>query len=529
MSAAPPVTPAAPDRLTISHYSTRELKIILLERFPATKSALENITSLTNISILTSNFTSLLSRSPLSRTPVINFFPSIGTPGPDNAKLAEIAQSFNSQDASIIIGPFSRVTTDIKTSSSADENLRITFSCDGCKFRVEVNPKSKTVTRQVTPLTVGTRILYYAVWHQAYSHLTLFTTPQLAKWMELMPGSLPISALSMPGTHNTPTHFVAAPSVRCQAVDIPTQLKNGIRFFDIRAQPDGNNMWLAHGSFPISLTGKEYLGKLLQDTYDFLDRNPTECVVVSLKREGPLKSTDEIFSKNLYDNFVQKTPSKWYTAPTIPRLSAARGKCVLLRRFNLDPSLQTLNDGKGWGIDASSWAYNTANNTTSSGDIIVQDFCEVLAADNVETKVNYVKEHIKRASALTYSHAGKDSKEDRAPFYLNFLSAANFWNVRCWPEGIAEMVSPAIIEYLAREHEFGVGDGGTGVLVADYVGGEAGGGWDLVRLVVAINGVVAGKVKMREDMEEAERAEQEEVERLKKAVVEKVMGDVGGH
>ncbi|KAF8466709.1 PLC-like phosphodiesterase [Kalaharituber pfeilii] len=494
-----------PPNLTIRNISPHPLTITHLERFPIPVLPSTPLT----------NFTTFLNKTPLKNTPISTLLPS-STPG--NAKLAENAQAFQSQDVSIKINPFQTLNSEVKLSetNTGGEILRVTFTCssgdDTTRFRVEVNPFSKDFARQVVSLTPTPPHTYSAVWHISHFHLTLFSTPPLDKWQASLPDSLPLSALSIPGSHNAPTYHVAAPSVRCQHHSVPTQLQNGIRFLDIRAQPEqsAGDMWLVHGAFPVSLRGKEWLSKVLSAVYKFLEQNPRETVMVSLKREGPINCTDEAFSKLLHDKLVKPNEGRWYTDSRVPRLGEARGKCVLLRRFKLAEELKGLNSGRGWGIDAERWADNTPNHTTRSGNIVVQDFYEVLAPANIDTKIKYVKEHIARASAVTHSHSATEVK----PVYINFLSASNFWNVTCWPEGIAEKVNPAVGEYLAREHDLEKGDGGSGVVVGDFVG--EGGVWEGTRLVVALNGVVEMKVRERERREKEEREKRERAEKARK-------------
>lgn len=403
------------------------------------------------------------------------------------------------------------------TKDGKDEILRVTFSnTAGGKWSVDVNPQSKITSRQITIITKPKYDEDYtsAVWHIGFAQLTLVWTPPLNKWMMPLPDTLPLCALSVPGTHNSPTHHVAAPSVRCQAHPIPVQLANGIRFFDIRAQPEqkGTNMWLVHGAFPVSLTGgKHLLTTALNHVYEFLAANPSETVMISLKREGPFEVPDATFSKILYEIIAQNI-GKWYTGVEIPMLQHCRGKCVLIRRFGLHPEV------KDWGIDASSWKYNTPNHTSSGGHIQVQDFCEVLAESNVDQKIEYVTAHIDRAGVYTFT---KDTvginNYSPPPIYLNFLSASNFWNTKCWPDKVAEKVNPAVVDYLALKHNTGRisgdGDCGTGVLVADYVGDK--GDWDQIRLCVSMNGLV-GSRRMQVDKEMMEKVVREKAEKAEK-------------
>lgn len=407
------------------------------------------------------------------------------------------------------------------TKLGSDEILRVTFSnTAGGKWSVDINPQSKVISRQIVTITKPKYDEDYtsAVWHIGPAQLTLVWTPPLNKWMAPLPETLPLCALSVPGTHNSPTYHVAAPSVRCQAHPIPVQLANGIRFFDIRAQPEqkGTNMWLVHGAFPVSLTGgKHHLTTLLNHFYEFLAANPSETVMVSLKREGPFEVPDATFSKILY-RIIAPNVGNWYTGVEIPTLQQCRGKCVLIRRFTLHPEV------RDWGIDASSWQYNTPNHISSGGHIQVQDFCEVLAEKNVDQKIEYVTTHIDRAGVYTYT---KDTMGINnylpPPIYLNFLSASNFWNTKCWPDKVAERVNPAVVDYLALKHitgrTSGAGDCGTGVLVMDYVGDK--GDWDQIRLCVSMNGLVGGR-RMLVDKEMMEKAVREKAEKEKKAKVE---------
>lgn len=320
--------------------------------------------------------------------------------------------------------------------------------------------------------------------------------------MKELKDETPISALSIPGTHNSPTHYKALPSVRCQAVSPKVQLENGIRFFDIRVQPQHptdlskDGLILVHGVFPISLTGTKYLRDLITTTLDFLSRHPSETLIMSLKREGAGSATDEQLSEILHRHYATDDSSnQWYTTPQIPTLGEARGKIVLLRRFRLSPQLQALHDGRGWGLNAENWAYNTAHDT--HGDVCVQDFCEVLEPPKIAAKLDVSRAHLAAAGCCVAPLPGLTTDRENpvppGPLYLNFLSASNFWRVGCWPERIAARLNPEVTEYLCiRHHLEGEGDGGTGVVVCDWVG--LNGDWDLVRCIVGMN----SKLEIRE-------------------------------
>ena len=91
------------------------------------------------------------------------------------------------------------------------------------------------------------------------------------RWMATLRDAIPLSALSIPGTHNSPTYHVALPSVRCQAVDVRAQLDNGVRFLDVRLAlkvEQGEERLLAfHG--PTEQFRE--LGEVLTELYAWLD------------------------------------------------------------------------------------------------------------------------------------------------------------------------------------------------------------------------------------------------------------------
>jgi len=244
-----------------------------------------------------------------------------------------------------------------------------------------------------------------------------------------------------------------------------------------------------HGAFPVSLTSTKHFRALLSELYAFLDRHPSEAIILSLKREGTGPATDEHLCRSLLTHYIDTAnASHWYTDPRIPILGATRGKIVLMRRFALDDGLRARHSGRGWAIDAECWADNTAHDV--HGQVCVQDFYEVLETVNIERKRAYVEAQLRRAAECTCHLPGITTDPVNPvpphPFYLNFLSASNFWRVGCWPERIARRLNPGVVEWLCvRHHQDGIGDGGTGILVCDWVGHQ--GDWDLVRCIVGMN------------------------------------------
>lgn len=465
------------ETLTLRNLTTKTFSVTLVERF-------ESPTNISNggfsVNNLTSNITSLFGNGTSSAQ--------------QSSELAARAETFSKQEVeNVRVAPFTTHTTDI-ASHKPGETLRLTLEREGGgRWRVETPTPASCLSQQLTSLEGQPAGGYTAVYMPQASLLAVLESLDGQNWMRALHDSTPLSAVSIPGTHNSPTCYKALPSVRCQAVSPLEQLRNGVRFFDIRVQP-GNDLKdstlnLVHGVFPISLTGPKKFRPLLEEVLDFLRGNPSETVILSLKREGPGAATDAQLSSILRNHYTDD--ATWYTEPRIPSLGEIRGKIVLMRRFSLADHLKTEHSGRGWALNAENWAYNTPND--NHGDVQVQDFCEVLETENIDHKINLCCEHFERAGAVVAPVPGSTNPVSAGPLYLNFLSASNFWKVGCWPDKIAAKLNPAVLGFLCEKHDVEKvnGDGGTGIVVCDWVGKN--GDWDLVKTIIGMNGRLLSK------------------------------------
>ncbi|KAF3393078.1 1-phosphatidylinositol phosphodiesterase [Talaromyces pinophilus] len=472
--------------LTIRNFTSTPLELKVIERFAPQEKRKED--GIQAFGTMAKNFTRMVTDAATNVTRASN------TAQP----LPQDAQPFAHKDADIRVDPFATNKTDVKTFENDDkERLRLIFEVDGERHLITV-PVPTVESAEMRCLTDNPRHRFTGVYVTQEGCLAIYSSAQLNAWMRELRDETMLSSLSIPGTHNSPTCHVAPPSVRCQAVSPKEQLENGVRFFDIRVQPQypddpsKDELILVHSAFPISLTGNKYFRDLLNVVNEFLDRNPSETLIISLKKEGTGKATDEQLSRVIRDHYA--TPeSRWYTDPRTPTLGEVRGKIVLVRRYNLDEPQKGEHEGRGFGIDGGGWADNTPNATCPGGELCIQDFYEVLETQNIDKKIQYVNEHISRAGAVRYPF-GRGDPNQKYPFFVNFLSASNFWKTQTWPEKIAAKLNPATVKYLCLEHcNHPDGDWGTGILVTDWVGLD--GDWDLVRCIVGMN----AKLKLRDN------------------------------
>ncbi len=471
--------PTMPNNLSIRNISDVPLELKLIERFDPHRGNDNPLANVTSIFTKATNSLGLTNNTTRAAVPEID----------------SNARPFTTRDVSIRIEPFSLVKTDIPAFERSDkERLRLNFEADDGRHQMYCPvPSQKSATLVAPP---NARHRFTGIYLTQSAFVALYSSSHLNSWMQQLPNEIPLSFLSVPGTHNSPTHHLAPPSVRCQAVSPWDQLQNGVRFFDLRVQPENppeDPLVLVHSVFPISLKGKKYFRDLYNDILRFLRENPGETLIMSLKREGTGDATDQQFSKILKDHYINRDSGSWFTEPRIPTLGEVRGKIVLIRRFNLDDSLRGEHNGRGLGIDASSWADNTPDHLAASGHIRVQDFYEVMESENIGKKIEYCTAHFERSGSSVYDRERirqQGAEGDKTPIFVNFLSASNFWKVGTWPEKVAAKVNPACVDWLCRSHMLDgervkEGTWGTGTVVCDWVGLD--GDWDLVRCIVGMN------------------------------------------
>jgi 1-phosphatidylinositol phosphodiesterase len=212
-------------------------------------------------------------------------------------------------------------------------------------------------------------------------------------WMSLLNPNLSLAQLSIPGTHDSGARYEPVPgTAKCQDLTLEEQLNAGVRFLDIRCRHINDAFAIHHGFVYQNLNFDDVLGAVI----GFLNANPGECVIMSVKEEYDATGNTRAFEQT-FDSYVARNPGKWYLQPALPTLGQVRRQIVLFRRFQAS--------AKPKGIDASSWPNST---TFSSGVLRVQDNYSVSAND---TKWNCFKAMLNEAD-----HGGAGT------LYVNFAS-----------------------------------------------------------------------------------------------------------
>ena len=256
-------------------------------------------------------------------------------------------------------------------------------------------------------------------------------------WMSGINGSEPISHFSIPGTHDSGARFEPiSGTAKCQDLTIADQLTAGVRFLDIRCRHINDAFAIHHGQ----VYQNQNFDDVLNATIGFLNANPSETVIMSVKEEYTATGDTRSFEAT-FDSYVAKNPSKWYLGAGIPTLDQARGKIVLFRRFGANSTPK--------GIDASNWP----DNTTFSNDAATLRVQDNYNVSNNDTKWNQI------LAILNEAHYGGPNT-----LYVNFASGvASIIGIPNIPN-VSNNINPRLVSYFAANRS-----GRYGVTLMDFV------------------------------------------------------------
>jgi hypothetical protein len=178
------------------------------------------------------------------------------------------------------------------------------------------------------------------------------------RWMTALPDDIPISELSIPGTHNSAAINMIGPTPwACQCHSITEQLKRGIRLLDIRLKPKPRTRSTSQTGAPtlpqndfefqtchgrLGLFGAnefQSFDEIQKECSDFLKENPGETIIMIVKIDdwrSTRPAQRPLILQKLGD-LVRHLPL--LTVPYLPTLGECRGRLYLINRINDDPAL----------------------------------------------------------------------------------------------------------------------------------------------------------------------------------------------
>ena len=279
-----------------------------------------------------------------------------------------------------------------------------------------------------------------------------------ADWMGALDGETKLSSISIPGTHDTCTQFVALSYIfQCQDRSIAQQLSDGYRYFDLRLvidEKDGKPALVIKHNFAGCRKGKSpfsdklYLEDVLADVSAFLEKHPGETVILCMKAENgddPIADVQGL----LYEQ-IDKNEEQWYLQNAIPALDDVRGKMVLATRFTDELGMGSTR--KGLNFD---WR--------DQGDTTVVDEPYVLSMINegeklwVQDRYNY--DTTDKINAIVDDLENCQAADDS--FSLNFTSTTGSGKVG-HPKKYATSINKFLTEYDWQD------DTCYGIIVVDF-------------------------------------------------------------
>ncbi len=199
-------------------------------------------------------------------------------------------------------------------------------------------------------------------------------------WMAEIDGEKFINEFSIPGSHDSCALYEPLRELaQCQTHTVTDQLNMGVRYLDIRANVVKGDLAISHGPIFQGITFDNVIGQC----YDFLDKNPSEAIIISLKHELVSRDKNNEFNP-IFLKKLEAHREIWYTENRLPKLSEVRGKLILLNRVK----------GLEVGIDASeNWIHNGIS-MIEHGDfrLHIQDKFKL---ESIEEAWDFVTAHIR--------------------------------------------------------------------------------------------------------------------------------------
>jgi 1-phosphatidylinositol phosphodiesterase len=283
----------------------------------------------------------------------------------------------------------------------------------------------------------------------------------MASWQSSLHNSTSLSALSIPGTHDTMAYpkrgRILPLFTQTQKLDLLTQLRNGVRYLDIRLQHHKNVFTIHHGLTYLHFDLSEVLSII--ETFLSSPESARETLIIRMAcnnchldsggaKRGQNENTREFW--HTMDWYIFRNPATvgwfglwmYWGREEVPTLGEARGKVVFIQDFPAP---------EWWVVFPMRW--------WEEEDVVLQDQWTVKWGGHLVSKLKAVRKFWD--STARRDHAAGVSW----PLAINHLSASSW---RWWPVDVAREVYRSLFEWMKT----GWDDGGgrpMGVVVGDYV------------------------------------------------------------
>lgn len=264
-----------------------------------------------------------------------------------------------------------------------------------------------------------------------------FTGALALNWMANLADDVPLSKVTIPGTHDSAAYTVSWPYICTQKMSILQQLDAGVRFFDLRCGLRDDILEMVHG---VTYLGNR-LETVLDTMYDWLMENSSEGLIVQVKEDRKSQRSTVEFAHAVLA-LLGKKPDQWRTANTTPSLGELRGRIQLFRRFVIPSELAC-------GMDLTEWQDNPRKPFT----IYTCHFVRITIQDHYKFSTPAPLSGViaKKGGNVSELLENASSDLDENHWFINFTSAWEFnfqyqitprevatggWSVFKWVEGM---------------------------------------------------------------------------------------------
>lgn len=275
-------------------------------------------------------------------------------------------------------------------------------------------------------------------------------------WMSTVPDDWKLGRFTIPGTHETCARYESVPDTAiCQKLTLRQQLDAGVRFLDIRCRHIKNSFAIHHGKEFQYL----FFDDVLKEVQSFLRENPSETILMSVKKEHKDSENTRTFVET-FNDYLSRFPGLFDLRATVPALGreddpdSIRGKILLVRRFGASPPL---------GLDADSWPYSPFQPFTT-GTFRVQDWCWLPDSSNATFNNKFGQFLLLRRETM--------SSTNDSVLHLNFSSAfdKNWMGIPKSLWAVSQHMNPRIQRLMTDRTSEGYATRSRGgVVVMDFV------------------------------------------------------------
>lgn len=168
----------------------------------------------------------------------------------------------------------------------------------------------------------------YAHWDSAYFRNADDGFSNKSDWMKNINNNTKLSELALPGTHDSASFNAdkVKDIAMTQALNISQQLKYGIRVLDLRVRQTSDRFALHHG--PLFLNSM--FGEVLNEIANFLDKHPSETILIRLKEDHKPDTNNSQTLKKTLKTYLDQHAKHYLNADSNITLGEARGKFIIL-------------------------------------------------------------------------------------------------------------------------------------------------------------------------------------------------------